>query len=273
MIILSDENNNNSGAFFIPNAYTLNGAEAVNGSNADGGCPSECVGMTNGVRRCVCAGTGLGVSGITGVLIDNTVPTLNPVGNTWASQLLTVMGGANSVMIGVRLDATSNGATLPAREVVIYLFRCQTWGIGAETITVRYSATFPSFFGVFNSPGSVSLTNIQNCDSLTRVSIPLQPISAVVPSYFLEFHNPSGAVIQWVHIGEVMFSDQPIPVPTPTTATTLAETTLNGVIIIPSHTITGMTPTKVTTLTRAHTITSEGISDNLGQIVSPFFYH
>ena len=91
----------------------------------------------------------------------------------WASQLYTVMRGANSVMIGVRLDATSNGVTLPAREVVIHIFNCPVWGIGAETITVRYSATFPNFFGVFNSPGSVSLTNIQNCDSLTRVSIPL----------------------------------------------------------------------------------------------------
>ena len=86
------------------------------------------------------------MSGITGVLIDNMIQTLNPVGNKWANQLYTVIGGGNNVMIGVRLDATSNGATLPAREVVIYLFHCQTWNIGAETITVRYSANFPNFF-------------------------------------------------------------------------------------------------------------------------------
>ena len=199
-----------------------------------------CVGMTSGVRRCDCTGTGHTVSGITGVLIDDTVPIINPVGNMWASELLTVMGGANSIMLGVRLDATSSGATLPAREVVIHLFNCHGWGIGTETITVHYSSTFPNFFGVLNSPGSVTLTtDIQNCDSLTRVSIPLQPISAVVSSYFLEFHNPSGAVIQWVHIGEVMFSDQPIPVPitmaTTTTATSIptsvAETTVNGMRI------------------------------------------
>ena len=225
----------------MPNAYTLKGVVAVNGSNANGSCPSECVGMASGVRRCDCDRTGLTVSGITGVLIDNTVPTLNPVGNMWASQLLTVMGGGNSIMVGVRLDATSSGATLPALEVVIYVFRCPAWGIGAERITVRYSGSFPNFVGAFNSPGSVNLTNIENCDSLTRVSIPLQPISAVVTNYFLVFHNPSGAVIQWVHIGEVMFSNQPIPVPTTssttmattttqeqTTATTPAETTVNG---------------------------------------------
>ena len=222
------------------NAYTLklDEVKAVNGSNATGGCPPECVGMASGVRRCDCMGTPLTVAGTTGVLIDNTVPTINPVGNMWANQLYTVMRGANSVMIGVRLDATSNGATLPAREVVIHIFHCPAWGIGAETITVHYSSTFPSFFGVFNSPGSVSLTNIQNCDSLTRVSIPLQPISDVIQFYFLEFHNPSGAVIQWVHIGEVVFSDQPIPVPTtpttmtpstmiPTTTPTVPETTGN----------------------------------------------
>ena len=224
----------------MPNAYTLDGVVAVNGSNADGGCPSKCVGITNSVRRCNCMGTGAeGQTTGHGVLSDNTVPTINPVGNMWASQLLTVMGGANSVMIGVRLDATSSGATLPALEVVIYVFRCPAWGIGAERITVRYSGSFPNFVGAFNSPGSVNLTNIENCDSLTRVSIPLQPISAVVTNYFLVFHNPSGAVIQWVHIGEVMFSNQPIPVPTTmaptTTATTLptsvAETTTNGMRI------------------------------------------
>ena len=137
----------------MPNAYTLDGVVAVNGSNTDGGCPSECVGMASGARRCDCT---------------DTIPTLNPVGNMWANQLFTVMGGVNSVIVGVRLDATSNETTLPAREVVIYLFHCHAWGIGAETITVRYSATF---WGVLNSPGSVSLTNIQNCDSLTRVEL------------------------------------------------------------------------------------------------------
>ena len=34
------------GIIFVPNAYTLDGVVAVNGSNADGGCPSECVGMS-----------------------------------------------------------------------------------------------------------------------------------------------------------------------------------------------------------------------------------
>ena len=52
----------------------------------------------------------------------------------------------------------------------------------------------------------------QNCDSLTRVSIPLETRSTSI--YFIEFHNPSGAVIQWVHVAEVRFSDQPLSIAT-----------------------------------------------------------
>ena len=65
------------------------------------------------------------------------------------------------------------------------------------------------------SVGSVTLTsNMQNCENLTRVSIPLQT-TLRVSSYFIEFTNPT--LIHWLHIAEVRFSDQPIS--TVTTAT------------------------------------------------------
>ena len=197
----------------------------MNGSNSNGGCPSEYVGTpSNNIRTCDCLGTGIGEEAITGVLIDDTVPTIDTAQTMWASQLFTVMGGASgsNVTIGVRF---SSGVAL--REVVIYLFNCPAWGIGAETIFIHYAQGFPTFTRVFDSLGSTTLTSTetQNCNSLTRVSIPIQPTFELT-NYYIEFHNPSGAAIQWVHIGEVRFSDQPIIIQT-TTETAPATTTAN----------------------------------------------
>ena len=48
--------------------------------------------------------------------------------------------------------------------------------------------------------------DMQNCTSLTRVSIPLQ-MATSTSSYFIEINSVS-ETIEWVHIAEVRFSDQ-----------------------------------------------------------------
>ena len=212
------------GAFVTPTAYTLSGAMAVNGSSANGGCPSPCVGVVSGITTCDCGThSTIGEEAITGVLIDGVTEIgTEPV---WAAPLFTVRGSTDIVTLGFRLPAS-----VVLHEVELYLFHCPAWGIGAERIVIHNGASFPQFIGLLDSRGTVILTSdMQNCASLTRVSIPLQ-MARSTTIYFIEFTNPSGDLIEWVHIAEVSFSDQPItttvdtdppttrePVPQPTT--------------------------------------------------------
>ena len=200
------------GAFLTPTAYTLTGVMAVNGSSDNGGCPSPCVGVVSGITTCDCRHSTMGVDTITGIFIDGVAPTIltserNRAGTgfVWAAPLFTVRGSSDTVILGFRFPAS-----VVLHEVELYLFHCPAWGIGAERITIHNGASFPQFISVFSSRGTVILTrDMQNCTSLTRVPIPLQ-MPTSTESYFIEFSNPSGDLIEWVHIAEVRFSDQPI---------------------------------------------------------------
>ena len=212
------------GAFITPTAYTLPGVVALNGSIANGGCLSPCVGVVSGITTCDCGThSTIGEDAITGVLIDG----ITEIGTepVWAAPLFTVRGSTDTVTLGFRFPES-----VVLHEVELYLFHCPAWGIGAERIVIHNGASFPQFIRVFDSIGRVGLPLVeQNCTSLTRVSIPLQMARNTV-KYFIEFSNPSGDLIEWVHIAEVRFSDQPItttldidppttrePVPQPTT--------------------------------------------------------
>ena len=200
------------GSLITPAANTLPGVMAVNGSIANGGCPSPCVGVVSGITTCDCGThSTLGEDAITGVLIDGIIHTINPVKRNpsgdfvWAATLFTVRGHTDTVTLGFKFPASA-----VIHEVELYLFHCPAWGIGAERIVIHNGAGFPQFIGLFHSIGSVTLTSdLQNCTSLTRVSIPLQ-IARSTTRYFIEFSNPSGDLIEWVHIAEVRFSDQSI---------------------------------------------------------------
>ena len=191
----------------------------MNGSSANGGCPSPCVGVVSSITTCDCGThSTLGEEAITGVLIDG-IPTINilmrgTAGDvTWAAPLFTVRGSTDTVILGFRFPAS-----VVLHEVELYLFHCPAWGIGAERIVIHNGASFPHFIRVFDSIGSVGLTSdLHNCTSLIRVSIPLQ-MARSTTQCFIEFTNPSGDLIEWVHIAEVRFSDQPTP-------TTIATTT------------------------------------------------
>ena len=162
------------------------------------------MGEASGIRRCDCIGTSREGT-ITGVLIDGMIPTIDTSqrGN-WASQLFTIQTSMTSYALGFKFQ---NRVAL--QEVELYVLYCPAWQIGATTINVYDSTTYPSFIRAAPSVGSVTLTsNMQNCESLTRVSIPLQT-TLRVSSYFIEFTNPT--LIHWLHIAEVRFSDQPIP--------------------------------------------------------------
>lgn len=197
-----------------PRAYTMDGVMAVNGSSAEGGCPTACVGMNVGIVACNCdAYAGLPYNATTGAIIDNVVPTLDIMDANWAAPLFTMRGSTDTIT----LSAKFVDRLLVLSEVELYLFYCPSWGITVEEIIVHSSATFPNFFEIWASLGSMTLTaELENCESLTRVSIPLTNVIAT-NIYAIEFTNPSGTQVEWLHLAEVRYSDQPIPTPIPTT--------------------------------------------------------
>ena len=199
---------------------------AVNGSDGNGGCPSSCVGVSSGITTCDCTDSAEETT-TTGVFIDGVVPTLDTAErNTaneymWAAPLLTVRGTTDSVLLGFRFQDS-----VQLREVQLHLFNCPAWNIAAQSIRIYDEIAFPIFSRVFNSIGVVTLTSeLQSCNSTTRVSIPLQMASST-NSYFIEFYNPTGAVIQWLHIAEVRFSTRITTLSFSTTAITVSDPTI-----------------------------------------------
>ena len=192
------------GTFISLNAYTLRGVMSVNGSDPNGGCPTDCVGVVIGIERCDCGGTRDITD--TGFLVDGMVPIVDTEQNrgTWASQLYTISGSMTTTWIGFRFQ---NNVVL--REVELYTFFCPAWDIGTTTINISTSVTFPNFIEV-ESVGSVHLTSAMvDCVSLTRINIPIQVTMGDSSRYFIEFTDPM--TFQGVYIGEVRFSDEPIP--------------------------------------------------------------
>ena len=203
----------------------------MNGSNANGDCPTECVVLASGINTCDCTDSTLADEAITAsVPIDGVVPTIDTSERNsadefvWAAPLLTVRSSTGSVTLGFRFQTR-----VVLCEVELYVFHCPAWGIGAEDITIHNGATFPQFIpGTFSSIGRVILTSdMQDCTSLTRVSIPLQ-MATSTSSYFIEINSLSGT-IEWVHIAEVRFSDQcdSTTMP-PTDLTTGSQATFTG---------------------------------------------
>ncbi len=189
------------GAFISPISYTLTVLMSVNGSDLNGGCPTECVGVINGID---CADTRDVTE--TGFLVDGMVPTINvsQSGGTWAFPLYTISGAMTTTRIGFKLQ---NSVAL--REVELYIFFCPAWDIGSATITISTSVSFPTFIQL-ESAGSVTLTSaMQDCVSLTRINIPIQVTIGSTISYFIEFTDLMTS--RGIYIGEVRFSDEPIP--------------------------------------------------------------
>ena len=149
------------GAFLTPNAYTLSGVMAVNGSNANGDCPRECIVLSSGISPCDCTDSTLGDEVITAsVLIDGVVPTIDTSERNsadefvWEAPLLTVRASTGSVTLGFRFQTR-----VVLCEVELYVFHCPAWGIGADEIIVHNGATIPQFIlGISPSRGHVILT-------------------------------------------------------------------------------------------------------------------
>ena len=247
----------NIGAVVLPNAYTLPRVTAVNGSDANG-CLAACVFRSLGISTCDCTKSDEEAAITDSALLDGEIPTIgtserNSANESeWAAPLFTVMDSAGSVTLAFRFQTR-----VVLCEVELYIFHCPAWGIGAEVITLYNGASFPHFHSP-PSRGSVTLTSdMQNCTSLTRVSIPIQNATST-SSYFILISNPSGTV-EWTYIAEVQFSDDQ-PDTTTMTSTNLTTENATGKKIATILTInkcTGTDDSDVTTLNTTDLISTD----------------
>jgi hypothetical protein len=218
------------GAYFSPAAYTFpDGLQSVNGSSSTGGCqPENCVVRPIGsstINGCDCPGTGP----VSGVLIDGVIPSIDTTQQGWARELFTVnRNGQDSIMIG--FDFLSE---FYLRGIEIVLFHCPILGIGITGVKVYSSHLFPAFIdAAASSLVTYNFAPSDNCQSLSTLSIPVQPPISPFDFYFIEYLFTGGSSVHqlnWLYLGEIRFSDE-TPTMIPTTMTEITTTDNEGEI-------------------------------------------
>ena len=181
----------------------------------------SCVMMPIGgstINGCDCPGS----TPSNGVLIDGDLPSIDTTQRgTWASQLFVVnRNGQDSFVIGFKFSDP-----FYLRDVEVTHFDCPIWAAGVTTINVYSSFAFPTFsLAASTNIGALSLVSdlALNCSSLRTVSVPCQP-SESANNYFIEFSFAGGSSVNslnWLHLGEIRFSDVLLTPPTITTTIT-----------------------------------------------------
>ena len=179
------------------------------------------------INGCDCPGS----TPASGVLIDGDIPSIDTTqSGTWASQLFVVnRNGQDSIMIGFQFNDP-----FFLRDIEVTYFDCSLWAAGVSTINVYSSFLFPTFLSTVSSNiGALSLVGdtAMNCTSLRTISVLCQPTESA-STYYIEFSFAGGSSVNqlnWLHLGEIRFSDVPLTPPTTaamiTTSTTDSTTT------------------------------------------------
>ena len=189
---------------------------------------------------CDCPGT----TPVSGVLIDGVIPSIDTTQHgTWASELFVVnRNGQNSFKIGFDFQTSSSYL----RGIEIVLFYCPVQGFGISGVKVYSSSIFPD---LFNIASTLHVTHnslpIDNCQSLSTISIPVQLSLASSTNYFIEFLFTGGSSIHqlnWLHLAEIRFSDETRAI-MPNAMISLATTT-EHLLITSSHSTAQSSTTK-----------------------------
>ena len=120
------------------------------------------------------------------------------------------------------------------RQLQVTYFDCPIWGAGVTTINVYSSFGFPTFstaastnIGVLSLVGDSS----PSCTSIRKFTIPVRTTESM-DIYFLQFSFAGGSSVNplnWLHLGEIRFSDASLTTTTtigiPTTSTPRVTTT------------------------------------------------
>ena len=176
----------------------------VNGSAGDMGCAREFT--RNDVRVCECKN----------YIIDGAVPIVDTSTSDWASQLVTLRRNEGNVYVHfahVLLTFIFDTAVLPDK-IEIDLFHCPEWGIGAPEIYVYYNEEYDLTLSNTNRrPFRHVEPSQSSCDSLLTVVLPNSGIILTAHQIFFILVDLTDTTIQWVHVGEVRFFQDNLPIP------------------------------------------------------------
>ena len=171
----------------IPSYFRFTTPVSVNGSNTTGRCSNLMFSDAESPLR-------LCFDPTSSVLFDDVIPTLTGLdGNMWAAQLLTLRNTApmaGQEIFNAQVDAVFLDSTALSRVEVV-MFNCQSWGIGAPSITI-ITENFPA------KPVNVG---VDSCNSLVRTCVTLDINDTDLVA--LSFLALSGS--EFVHLAEVTF--------------------------------------------------------------------
>ena len=145
---------------------------------------------------------------VNGSLIDGVIPSIDRTQHeTWASELFTVnRNGQDSIMIGFNFLSEFS-----LRGIKIVLFHCPVQGIGITGVNIYSSFVFPDFITAASALlVTQSFLPREDCQSLSTISVSVQPLMAPSNNYFIEFLFTDGSSVNqvnWLYLGEVRFSN------------------------------------------------------------------
>ena len=185
---------------------------SLSGSDANGGCPQECVDNTNIVSVCQCFGNTPTNSTLIGGVCPTSVDTTEP---TWARDFFTISrNGGTQLIIGFNWNT---GFML--RGVELKLFNCPTLNTDIHTINVWESINYPNFNPLAATLVGNYVTNGDdlNCNSVTTLVIPTVSMFNF-RTYYIEFEFEQGDSNTDIFIAEARFSDTTITIPNEVTS-------------------------------------------------------
>ena len=193
------------------------GLRSVNGSDNRMGCTNPTVNPSTGFTSCSSQYD-------TGFLTDGNVPTINMSQPNWAADLVTIQRGyTTEIPFDHALMTFQFSASVVVTTIYLDLFICPKSGIGAPHISVIGSMSLHlDYSSLDNSEtDAADLLAIYQprqttCECrMSTVVVRIQEGERLHPVLHILIYFPDYRQ-EWFHVGEVRFSDEPVPNEEPT---------------------------------------------------------
>ena len=183
------------------------GLESVNGSDPTMGCTEPIT--SNGMVSCM--------SEDTGFLTDGNVPVVNMSTSNWAAELVTIrrVGYNEQITFDHALMTFEFGEHVAITTIYLDLLYCPYSGIEAPHISVYGSDSltfrFNSYENEVNADFLVTYIPSHTSCKCRMVTVVLRIQQGEVPHSVYHILVYFAHYEQWMHVGEVRFSDAPVP--------------------------------------------------------------